>query len=76
MFTKEVLEFSEYEKYEITQQYKAYIYTYDFVTQERADEIEAELYSQGQKIFHVELNRQPKNLFELKIIVGVSPYTF
>jgi len=76
LFSKDNLDLSEYDKYEISQQYTAYKYTYDFITQERADEIETELYTSGEKIFHVELVRQPKNLFQLIIIVGKLPFTF
>lgn len=75
-FEKTPLNLDQYSSYEIPQEYIAWIYCYKDVDQNRIDDIEYELQTGGNKIFHIETKRVQNGLFELKIIAANLPYTF
>lgn len=70
------LDFELYQKYEVDQQYQAWVFEYVNVSQDRLDEIEFELQQQGNKIFHIETYRANNGLYNVKIITAKMPYTF
>ena len=70
------LAFDQYEKYEIPQDYSAIIHEYLNIEEDRIDEIESELIAKGNKIFHSNMSRSNKNLFNVEIITGNLPFTF
>lgn len=75
-FTKKPLDFNHYEKYEIPQEYKAYIYEYLNIHADEIDDIEADLISQGHKVFHSNMTRVNANLFNVEIITASLSFTF
>lgn len=75
-FNKTPLELDKYNLYEIPQEYSAWVYTFNEVDQNRIDDIEYELQTQGHKIFHIETKRVQNGLFEIKIIAAKMPYLF
>lgn len=75
-FNKRPLGLDEYNFFEIPQEYSAYIFEYKSVNQNRLDDIEYELQTQGHKIFHIETIRANDGLFNVKIIAAKMPYTF
>jgi hypothetical protein len=75
-YQKTPLNFDLYAKYEIPQEYQAYIVILNDVEQQRLDDIELELQQSGHKIFHTEVNRSEKNLFDITLIVAQMSMTF
>lgn len=75
-FEKRPLDLDQYSSFEIPQEYSAYTYEYKDVDQNRLDDIEYELQTQGHKIFHIETVRANDGLFNVKIIAAKMPYTF
>lgn len=75
-FSKRPLDFTKYEDYEISQNYTAYILEYLNITESEAENIEYDLLTKGNKIFHSDLVRVQKDLFNLEIIIGTNTHTF
>jgi hypothetical protein len=75
-FSKKPLTFDKYNEYEIPQSYKAYIYEYLNVHEDKIDEIETDLIAQGHKIFHSNMTRVDGNLFNVEIIIARVGFTF
>jgi hypothetical protein len=75
-FSKKPLPFDEYEKYEIAQEYKAYIFEYLNVHEDEIDEIETNLIAQGNKLFHSNMTRVDGHLFNVEIITASVGFTF
>ena len=59
-----------YEKFNIPQEYPAYIITISPIDLEAVDNIEFDYLSQGHKIFHSELERTKEGKFTLSLIIG------
>ena len=75
-FQKEPLNFDLYDKYQIPQQYQAFVITVNDIEQDRLDDIEYDIQKQGHKIFHTEVQRSNNNLFDLTLIVAQLTMTF
>jgi hypothetical protein len=74
--TKTPLNFDDYDKYSISQEYSAFVFEYLNITQVEADNIESDLASQGYKLFHSNLFRSQKDLFNLEVILAKMPFVF
>ena len=75
-FSKTPLSFDQYKKYEIPQEYKAFIFEYLNIHEDKIDEIETDLIASGNKIFNSNMVRVNGNLFNVEIIVATVNYTF
>jgi len=75
-FTKRPLDFDKYDHYEISQKYTAFILEYLNISETEAENVEYDLMTKGNKIFHSNLVRVQNNLFNLEIIIGNLPHTF
>lgn len=75
-YQKMPLNFDLYDKYEIPQEYQAWIVFVKEVEQNRMDDIEYDLQTSGHKIFHTEVERSQGNLFDITLIVAQAPMTF
>lgn len=70
---KKALPLDQYEKYQISQDYQAYIITILNIDQEKMDEFESDLITKRQKLFHADMVRANGNLFNATLIIGVAP---
>lgn len=73
---KKPLDLDLYEKYEIPQDYMAYVITFTDIDQMQCDELEHEYYTKGYKIFHTDIQRSTGALFIYKLIVGKASFVF
>lgn len=74
--SKHALKLDLYDTYSISQEYSAYTYEYLNVTDTEADSLEAQLESQGYKIFHSNLTRTTSGQFKLEVIVAKMSFLF
>lgn len=65
-----------YERYHIDQRYQAYVVSFNSLTEDQCDDLEARYIEQGYKVFHVEMERNAIGAFSLKIIVAKMEMTF
>ena len=73
---KQPLDFEHYELYHIDQRYKAYVVSFEYLSENECDELEARYLEQGYKVFHVAMNRNSKGSFDLELVVAQLGYTF
>lgn len=73
---KRPLDLNLYEKYNIDQQYNAYVLTVKDINDQEAEDIEYQYVTQGYKIFYSELKRSHEDLFILTLIVAKILFTF
>lgn len=69
---KKPLPLDKYDIYNIDQHYYAYIVTLLNITQEQADQFEQDLFLNGEKLFHSEMVRTNGNIFNAKMVIGIS----
>lgn len=67
---KKPLDLNLYKIFEIPQEYMAYILEFENVDESESENLEAEYFQKGYKIFHSELTRTNSGLFDLKIILA------
>ncbi len=64
-----------YEKYNIPQEYPAFVITISPIELELVDNIEYDYLAQGHKIFNSELERTKEGKFTLSLIIGKLAFT-
>lgn len=69
---KKPLPLDQYENYQISQEYQAYIITLFNITQEEMDNYESDLMSKREKLFHADMLRVDGDKFNATLIVGVA----
>lgn len=69
---KKPLPLDQYEKYQISQDYQAYIISILNITQEEMDNYESDLMSKREKLFHSDMQRSVGDKFNATLIVGVA----
>lgn len=70
------LDFSQYEKYEIPQEYLTYKLSFYDIDESQCEDLEFEYTSQGYKLFHSELERSNMGMFNLTLIIGKCNIVF
>lgn len=76
MISKTPLSLELYSKYEISQDFEAYIISITDLFIEDVHRIEDEYEEKHYKIFHVDCKRNAKNLFDLTLIIAESKTLF
>ena len=69
---KKPLPLDQYQDYQISQEYQAYIITLLNITQEEMDNYESDLMSKREKLFHADMCRVDGDKFNATLIVGVA----
>lgn len=73
---KNALNFDQYSKYQIPQEYTAYVLEFQNLNDSECENMEYDYTVQGYKIFHSEMERNNIGLFSLKLIVAKSDIVF
>ncbi len=76
IINKSPLNFDQYEKYGISQQYSAFTIEVDDIEIAEADDFEYEYAQKGYKIFKSSLENKTEGRFKLILIVAKLEYTF
>ena len=69
---KKPLNFNEYEKYEIPQEYMAFEVNFLGINPEQCEDLEYEYLSTGYKLFNSDLTHANEGKFNLKLIIAKS----
>ena len=70
------LDLDQYQKYDIPQDYSAYVITFENITAQECDDFENEYTLKGYKIFHSSIDRSIADLFNMQLIVAKSEFIF
>lgn len=74
---KKPLNFNEYSKYEISDEFIAFEILFKLINQNDSDDLEAEYLEKGYKLFHSELMHAHQDKYNLKLIVAKTKgFTF
>lgn len=69
---KKPLPLDQYQNYQISQDYQAFIITILNITQEEMDNFESDLISKREKLFHSDMARVDGDQFNAILIIGIA----
>ena len=73
---KTALPLDQYQTYDIDQNYAAFEIVFENVSLEQLDDIEADYYSQGYKIFNCKTERTAEDKFKFSLIIAKMNFIF
>ncbi len=68
--SKSPLDLTKYDKYEIPQDYSAFVLNINNITEQKAEDLEFEYIQQGYKIFNSSLEHSTQGDFNLEMIIA------